>query len=217
MYIGKIYSNKDLVEEFKLECTDECGEKQVNIDLASFNLYDFAGRGQKTYQVSQGGYVVFYDSKYNNEYRLRLEKLSKSERGKVDFDTSKLEKGDIYSTVFLQPGQYEAKFSGNNDKSLKIMVEYPEKPDFRQRNQAIVPEQVVVNEKGFDKQDIKMLPGKGLVFLFEGSGDIQIKMVKPYEKKPVQTPSTPPAKPEKRKKKILKKVHWENPKYRQNK
>jgi len=213
-YLGRIYEGKEVIDEFNLECTEDAENQQLNIDLGSFNFMDLNTRGQHKYTVKKDGYIVLYNSKNDNKYRIKLERMAKSKGSRIAFDTFKLSPGDHFATVLLRPGRYEAKLYKQKSK-IHIEVMYPKTRTMTDRRKAMEPVQVRITEKGFSSKKIKLTPGQGLVFPFEKSGAVQINLVKAYEEKIVsRTNHSTKSKKKAKTKKVLKKFHWENPKYK---
>jgi hypothetical protein len=212
-YQGTIYRGKEVIDRFKLVCHKRGEEKQVNIDLSGFNLRNPASYGEKTFTLGEDGSVVFFDSKNDHSMGVKLELLRKGKEKAEGFDTAELGKGDLYATTFLRPGLYKARFS-NSRQLLEVDVIYPEKPDLTQRRKAQEPVSVDVTEKGFSRKRARLYPGQGLVFQMKANGTVDVQLEKATEPKK-QKPQPPFVQDlKKKKKRVERKIRWENPKYK---
>lgn len=207
-YLGKIYQDKKVINEFHIVCSDECKETQANINIADFNLHDSSNECQRKYEISPNGYLLFYDSKSNKDFRIKIEKASKTKKVEVQFDSLSLNKGDLYVATLLHPGIYKG-LNLKNNTEFKVNVVYPDKKLLKKVNQVKQPITVDVNEKGFSQGIIKTLPGQGIVFNINTPSDIELNLHKEH-KKPQEANIIKPSRGKKAKK-IRRRFRWENP------
>ena len=207
MYWAKVYHQNRLVDQFTITCSEKCSEKQANIDLAGFHARRSIDRGQKAFELSCGGYALFYDSTGDVDYHVRLEKASEVKRPTVVFDSKKLDKGDIYAVSLLRPGVYQG-INLKNKTEFKVDVLYPETKDLKKKQETPSTVNIEVTDEGFYPKSVKITPGQGLVFQIKGACNLELDLKKAYEK---ENAFERELKKDRKSKKIRKRIRWENP------
>ena len=167
-YLGHIMKGKSTLKTFPISCTAESKEYQVNLD---FGMLPSNSDKKNGMQLRPEGYVILMDSAGGDQLHFVLEKVDKKPRKAIYKDTTKLQAGDIYACTFLRPGSYTISYNGKNTSTLKIAY-----PDDKISTEE-VKEAIRTKVGGKPIKEIKALPMQGVVFEFENSGQLEIKLI----------------------------------------
>ena len=201
IYDGTIQRGSDTVGRFRLAVSDLPPEKctvesknQVNIDLKSLDLpvaEHIESQSKNCYQVKVGGYVVFHLSNGAGGYSVELRKTGTECKGKVIFDSRKLNENDHFVATPLRPGTYKV-INVETKAKAELVVAYPEIGKIPKQPQAT---KVECTQNAMTPEKIKINPTESLLFSFKSPSRIKIELVKPEDrprvapqKKEVQQP-----------------------------
>jgi hypothetical protein len=121
--------------------------------------------------VSPKGHVLFYASS-GSGYAVRLEHIL----GKVNFDSTQLQKGDLFALSLLEPAQYKA--SNTLTKAqFDITVEMPDGSvkDLKAHFNKIETTKVIVDGGGFKPAKLHVISTQGVVFQINEKARIVIE------------------------------------------
>jgi hypothetical protein len=163
-YRAVILRQGKIAAEVGFEVNARSEADQLNIDLAACEQKAKAredecakqGAMQAVGVVSPKGYVLFHASSGEG-----YEIIVSREGGKESFNSSKLERGDIFAVTLLEPGIYEMKNSIGN-ASGQIVVNLPSNEDIRRNRLETL--YIEASRKGFEPRQIELASSQGLVF-----------------------------------------------------
>ena len=135
IYDGTIQRGSDTVGRFRVAVSDSPPEKcavesknQVNIDLKSLDLPvadHIESQSKNCFQVRTGGYIVFHLSNGAGGYSVELRKTGTESKGKIIFDSKKLNDNDHFVATPLRPGTYKV-INVETKTKAELIVAYPE-------------------------------------------------------------------------------------------
>lgn len=188
IYDGAIQRWSDTAGRFRIAVSDLPPERcaiesnsQVNIDLKSLDLpvaNHIESQVKNCFQVKTGGYVVFHLSNGAGGYAVELRKTGRESKGKIVFDSRKLNENDLFVATPLRPGTYDIT-NVETKKKAELVVAYPEIGQIPKQPQAT---KVECNQNAIIPKKIKINPTESLLFSFNGPSRIKIDLVKPEDR-----------------------------------
>ena len=117
------------------------------------------------FQVKTGGYIVFHLSNGAGGYAVELRKTGRESKGKIVFDSRKLNENDLFVATPLRPGTYDIT-NVETKKKAELVVAYPEIGQIPKQPQAT---KVECNQNAIIPKKIKINPTESLLFSFNGT------------------------------------------------
>ena len=180
-YRGSILRVGDEVGDLNFVVDEKSDVMQLDIDLAAVAKQARPGEQDcdchpdaaqvPARVVSPKGYVLFYASS-GSGYAVRLEHTL----GKINFDSTQLQKGDLFALSLLEPAQYRA--TNNLTKAhFDITVEMPEgsTKDLKARFNKLETTNVIVDGGGFKPAKLHVISTQGVVFQINEKARIVIE------------------------------------------
>ncbi len=188
VYDGIIQRGPDTVGRFRLAVSDFSPEicvteskNQVNIDLKSLDLPaadHIESQSKNCFQVRIGGYVVFHLSNGAGGYAVELRKTGTESKGKIVFDSRKLNENDHFVATPLRPGTYQV-INVETKAKAELVVAYPEIGKIPKQPQAT---KVECTQNQIIPEKIQINPTESLLFSFKVPSRIKIELVTPEDR-----------------------------------
>lgn len=192
-YVGLAISNGRPAGEYSIVVSDD-GPPSADVDLTRA---DSAGRSTSSgggcgcgccgdggtkhddappdVEVAPGGYVTFHVGSGNRKWSTVVHRAG----GDVEFDSTRLGKGDLFAGTVMRPGTYSVR-NGDGKESTKLTVGYvrPGKEAFRPGE----PVHVHMTGKA-SRASHRVAPTQGLVFEITEPTRVVIDLLKPDDGK----------------------------------
>jgi len=153
----------------------------IAIDLAKIEYPGKMGGAdghEDLFVVRPKGYVAFSASTKAKSYAVVAEPATDSKSGekRAGFDSRRLGPDDIFTVTLIRPGDYRvvnefAKYEGLITVAYPVIGDRPYRPP--------EPQQVDVNQGGFQPSTIKLQPAQGVVFNIRAQARIKIDLIRP--------------------------------------
>lgn len=184
-YTIAVYRKDKLVGSFAIEVSDKAESSQIDFDLAAYSA-----EAKESVKSSCGccdtkggersmlpkGYLVFYSSTGVRGYQVKVFKTNSSD-SEVEFDSTVLNKGDIFATSLLEPVIYSVENTLTKAKA-NIEVTFDKKKHKRLFPAEMKPFEVKA-DKRFEPSTVQLTATQGLVFHVQTKSRIVIKKIKP--------------------------------------
>ncbi|MEL6943029.1 MAG: hypothetical protein AAFO82_10195 [Bacteroidota bacterium] len=209
-HVATVYLNNQIISYFNINFDKEAKSDQVDIDLGTITPQSRVAYEGNSIEVGGEGYVVFYNSKNDNSYKIVIQRMENKKMVKC-FDSTKLKKGDLFVAYPIRPGKYH--ISGSSSKNVtELEVLYPSEEMIRKPGQIEQPIKLKSQESGFGMETAKIVPGQGIIFEFDDPAKVNIKQFEFNEKAVRPRRSAKLSKQKKRKTPPLT-AKWTNPRF----
>lgn len=174
-YRATIKEKGHAVTEINFEVDEKSEVMQLDIDLAQSvqnvktRPEDCGCKGgkQTALVVSPKGFVLFHTSS-GYGYSVTVS----NGKGKLVFDSTKLDNGDLFAVSLLEPASYSM---SNKIGSAKGEIIVSLTPDAAKRLKTLETRYIEVSQKLFDLESIELSSSQGLVFRIKDSARILIE------------------------------------------
>lgn len=182
-YQIEVRKNEAIVDAFGIEIVEKASANQLDFDLAkTYNQKRTDGANCKccdddhsSLSLIPGGYLVFYVSNGHRGYSVRVLKKD-AERTRVEFDSTALNKGDIFVLSLMEPIAYQLENLVTGAKGrINVSFEYKDKMKLRPSETPVVN---VKAGKVFEPAEIKIMSTQGIVFNILEKSRIVAKKIK---------------------------------------
>ncbi len=135
----------------QIHVSEECNMPSVNIDLDQLSKQD---KTQTIRLDKKYAYVLLYNAQEVCDYRVLIRKGRK-----LEFDSRKPQRGDLFSINLLQPGRYEVS-EGTRKSKLQLTVD---KPGLATSSRSEDYKRLIIDSKALQKSEtVSMLPNQGI-------------------------------------------------------
>jgi hypothetical protein len=175
-YRGTVLQHGEAVAEFVFVVDEQSEVMQLDIDLATINRRartpagaldcDCTAGSAVAHVVSPKGYVLFHASS-DAGYSVS----TKAAKGEASFDSSKLDKGDLFAVTLLEPGLYVAK---NTPGKAQADIDVSLPTDLTKRLTTMDVATIAFDGNDFNPKRLQVTSTQGLVFQINGRGRIVI-------------------------------------------
>jgi hypothetical protein len=133
------------------------------------------GDGEARFSVNPRGFVLFRVSGGRGGYSVNLRRAQPDEDTPV-FDSSVLDAGATFSARVLRPGVYSVT-NARGEARATLRVAYPPRAFSGYRPPEAL--RVTVTERGFEPENLELVPTQGLIFDCSGPARIVIALEEP--------------------------------------
>lgn len=173
-YTGTALVGTESRGEFEIVVTEgEAPAAQIDLAATGKAAQDpCCDQGRKSYRVAPGAYVAFYVGAGNE----RWSTLVGDPRSRVaEFDSRKLEAGDLFAGSVLRPGTYQVRNTyGRGATELAVRYVRPGKAAYRPAE----PVRVKVGDQT-SRKAMRVGPAQGIVFEAADTSRIVVELAKP--------------------------------------
>lgn len=187
-YRGVCLRGDRRVGVFYLKVEKGLATNQVNIDLAALDASpadscrcaEAAAGGAGRFVLGANGYAVFHVSGGPGGFAVHVGRAADAPPEHREFDSVKLQKGDLFAATILRPGVYAVSNLAHKAASLELDVAYPraEKKPF----QPPAAVRIKSSERGFDPPGrAEIIAMQGCIFACAAPSRIKIELKRPYD------------------------------------
>ena|ERR1700754_114502 len=190
LYRGAVFRGDAHAGDFEIEVAEGGSGEQVEVDFVHFEqgggtlqLTGLAPAGQKLY-------AVFHSSGEATGYHVSLRDGEKPDE---QFDSEKLGKGDYFIFMPMKPGQYviEGITKSTAKSGAKCALEVVEAKPGKAPRASSLGASLLLTDKGFDKKDLRIVSGDGVVVEIDTKGAVVVAQLKPEKRGGARYPDTP--------------------------
>ena len=174
-YTAQVWRGDRVVASVQLLVTESGGEAQANLDCSSLEragrgLASIAAVGRLALRV-RGSLVV--NAQQGDGYRVVLHHGAGNA---VEWDSRRLQPGDVFSVVVLRPGAYAVN-SGNATATFRAL--YPDPRRNKGKAPRFQPLGIGLTANGFHPREWEVHPGQGMVFRMDTQSELSIRLTEP--------------------------------------
>lgn len=185
-YQVDVYRQDELKTSFYIDVDSDSREQQISVDLAKMDA-EHQKRGKTNcccegedakFVLDKDGYALFYVGSGSGGYRVISSPLRDRDEDLL-FDSTKLNKGDLYGLTLLRPGDYSVKeLSNKRESRIAVSAVKPCKTKY------VPPEALHLDmEKLSAKQTLEMQQAQGIVFRAQHHDRVVIEFEPPCNEK----------------------------------
>jgi hypothetical protein len=131
----------------------------------------------KRVRVRQGGFVVLHVSAGEGGHHVTFQG---ADSGREDWDSRRLEQGDIFSAVPLRPGTYSlANRLAERSPATSVTVSYPDPRQVSSDSARARPRYLHYDRQGFSQGAVELQPGQGLVITVREAARFTLTLTRP--------------------------------------